>query len=90
MTLESMLLIGCIFGNDKSCLTSAQAYYQVTEWPRHVQKYVEERQSLSQTILLMGVIHNKKATAGLTENIAASVDFTTGSGYWELRWTYGF
>ena len=88
--IESLLIMGCIFGNSTGCVTAGQAYYQTTELPAIVSKIEKEQVEAVYIVTTMSTVIERKATFGIGYNFVASLDFTSGSGAPFLKWTKGF
>jgi len=88
--IESLLIMGCIFGNSNSCVTSGQAYYKTTELPSIVSMIEKNNREAVYAVTTLSTIFEKKATVGIGYNFVASLDFNSGSGAPFLKWTKGF
>lgn len=90
MSIEALLIIGCVFGNGESCVTSGQAYYQSTDLPYIVSQFEREHKTAVYTFTLVSTLFERKVTAGIGDNFVASIDFTKGTGVPFLKYTVGF
>lgn len=72
--MELILFLGCVFGNETGCSTSAQAYGRYSGLDQKFQEYGEKHKEVSYALAVAGAAKEKKVALPLVYNLYTTVD----------------
>lgn len=72
--MELLLVLGCIFGNETSCSTSAQAYGRYSGIDKQFEEYGKKHQEISYMLAVAGAIKEKRVALPLVYNLYTTLD----------------
>ncbi len=90
MFLETLLSIGCIFGNEKSCQTGASTYYSYSGLESKVNKLTEKHIYLSYVSGVAGLIRDKKVLLPIYRGSGNAIDIEVREYYHMMLYKRGW
>lgn len=73
-SLGLFLILGCVFGNEVSCSTSAQAFGRYSRIEKNLQEYGNKHKEVSYLLAVGGAIKEKRVALPLVYNLYTTVD----------------
>lgn len=72
--MELILILGCFFGNEVGCSTTAQAYGRYSGIDQKFQEYGEKHKEVSYLLAVGGALKEKRVALPLFYNLYTTID----------------
>lgn len=73
-SLALLLALGCVFGNEVSCSTSAQAFGRFSGIEKQFDEYGKKHPEISFSLAIAGAIKEKRVALPLIYNLYTTID----------------
>lgn len=77
--LETLLILACLSGNERSCLTSGEAYQRYSGLDKVIEQFGQKNPTLSFVVGSIGVAKEKKLYYSVYGPIYHEIDMSSGT-----------